>query len=87
MRNLVFTVAFLLFSSETQGHNIAVIGGALSGSFTSKYLADYDDTCSITDVSIFEPNPVMGPVKVSDTPIPDWQGSRVHLFCTWEILW
>ena len=77
MRKGVVVVALLLSLLQTQGHKIAVIGGAISGSFTSKYLADYDEKCSITDITIFEPNPVMGPIKVSDTPIPDWQGSRV----------
>eukprot|EP00977_Amphora_coffeiformis_P002206 scaffold425_cov175-Amphora_coffeaeformis.AAC.65 len=77
MRKLVVIAALLLFSSETQGHKIAVIGGAISGSFTSKYLAEYDEKCSITEITIFEPNPVMGPVKVSDNPSPAWQGSRV----------
>lgn len=56
---------------------IAIIGGAMSGSFTAKYLSDYDEKCAISHIHVFEPNPVTGPIRVSDLPWKDWQGSRV----------
>ena len=74
----LFAAVGLLLSQLVRGQKIAVIGGAISGSFTTKYLADYDEKCVISDIHIYEPNPVMGPTKVSDTPSSDWQGSRIN---------
>lgn len=80
LRRLNVTVVLLLWSSAATvyGQRIAVIGGAISGSFTTKYLAEYDRKCAITEIHIYEPSPVTGPTKVSDEPSEDWQASRVN---------
>ena len=48
------------------------------GSFTAKYLADYDEKCSLQDIHIFEPQPVREPTKVADPSNIDQQGSHVN---------
>jgi len=71
---------------------IAVIGGAVSGSFVTKYLAEYDakTNCSsgndgvIDSITVYEPMPLDGPIDndaaVTAPPNDDdhWQGSRVQ---------
>ena len=64
MLNLIFL--FLLSSlccgqgrgeraeSEKKGR-IAVIGGGIGGTFVSKYLVDYDTTCQIDSLTLFDP--------------------------------
>lgn len=47
---------------------IAIIGGGISGSFTAKFLSDYDDKC-LLDITIFEPP--------NDSTV---QGSRVSSY-------
>lgn len=74
----IVVVSIGLLLPQARGQKIAVIGGAISGSFTTKYLADYDEKCFISDIHIYEPNPVTRPTKVTDSPINDWQGSRVN---------
>ena len=54
---------------------IAVIGGGISGTFVSKYLAEYDKDCSILEIAIFDPLPLGEPT--TEISGPDWQGSRV----------
>lgn len=56
---------------------IAVIGGALSGSFFTKYLVDHDNNCSIDSITVFESVPVKGHIKPTEVVNEDWQGSRV----------
>lgn len=57
---------------------VAVVGGAVSGSFVSKYLADYDLNCSAIDsVTVFEPVTAQL-VDVTTPPDDDWQASRVQ---------
>jgi prenylcysteine oxidase / farnesylcysteine lyase len=71
---------------------IAIIGGGLGGSFTAKYLVDYDHDCALQSIVIFEamPLPVTttttttkdgggATISVHDDPPPnaEWQGSRV----------
>lgn len=62
---------------------IAVIGGAISGSFFTKYLADYDTDCSL-EITIFDPwspkSDGTGDVynNIDDTVDPSFgQGSRL----------
>mmetsp|Transcript_4175 Transcript_4175/g.6181 ORF Transcript_4175/g.6181 Transcript_4175/m.6181 type:complete len:565 (-) Transcript_4175:1695-3389(-) len=40
--------------SEKKGR-IAVIGGGIGGTFVSKYLVDYDTTCQIDSLTLFDP--------------------------------
>jgi prenylcysteine oxidase / farnesylcysteine lyase len=59
--NVVKTVLTLALSPlllPVVGQKIAIIGGAVSGSFSAKYLADYDKDCIIESITVFEPNPV-----------------------------
>ncbi|KAL7576753.1 hypothetical protein ACA910_005668 [Epithemia clementina (nom. ined.)] len=44
------------------GQRIAVIGQGITGSFVTKYLADYDVHCKMDSITIFEARPVEGPV-------------------------
>jgi prenylcysteine oxidase/farnesylcysteine lyase len=61
-----------------EAQRIAVIGGGISGSFTAKYLADYNkDECKLDSITIFEPMPVTKAVTPQDLPDDDWQASRV----------
>lgn len=59
---------------------IGVIGGGISGSFASKYLVDYDDECSLEELTIFDPNPLGKIITKDDVPDPKWQGSRVGTY-------
>ena len=75
----ILSVCFLSISFwTTSAQKIAVIGGSISGAFTTKYLADYDEKCSISCIHVYEPNPVHGLTKTSDYPREDWQGSRLN---------
>ncbi|CAB9508729.1 Prenylcysteine lyase [Seminavis robusta] len=68
---------FLLLSwlSLAESQKVAIIGGGLSGTFTSKYLVDLDGKgCNLDSITIFDPLPIGGPAPTSDD---DWQGSRV----------
>lgn len=68
----------MMVHGQEGGTKVAIIGGGISGSFTAKYLSDYDHKCTMTEFHLFEPNPVKGPTKVSDVSSMDWQGSRVE---------
>mmetsp|Transcript_3924 Transcript_3924/g.10826 ORF Transcript_3924/g.10826 Transcript_3924/m.10826 type:complete len:296 (-) Transcript_3924:49-936(-) len=68
------------------GKRIAIIGGGVSGSFAAKYLADYDEGCSLDAVDLYEPSPISDFEQGKQHGIPssgepesddDWQGSRV----------
>lgn len=53
--------------SSSNKKSIAIIGGGISGSFVTKYLVDYDIQCNAIDtITIFEPKPIHGPIKVSE---------------------
>jgi len=58
--------------TKTKDIKIAIIGGGISGSFTAKYLADYDDEC-LLDITIFDP-PSDETAQQSGSSV---QGSRV----------
>ena len=76
MRQLpvLFFASLLWIRSTCQ--RIAVIGGGISGTFVTKYLADYDKACSLQEIVLFDPMPLGEPTQqVSETN--DWQGSRV----------
>lgn len=40
---------------ETRSPRIAVIGGGVGGTFVSKYLVDYDNSCQIESLTLFDP--------------------------------
>ena len=66
----------LLPSSVSQ--NIAIIGAGISGTFTSKYLVDYDaEKCQLESITIYDPNPIGEETLRHTTPDNEWQGSRV----------
>ena len=46
--------------SSKQGKKIAIIGGSISGTFTAKYLSDYDVDCSLDSITIYEPYSILG---------------------------
>ena len=75
---------------DGQRRRVAVIGEGISGSFTAKYLADYDVDCQLDSITIFEAVPMEGPIHSTSffdnnnnnnnkNVIHDneWQGSRV----------
>lgn len=65
--------------STTTKTTVAIIGGGVAGTFTSKYLVDYNaEKCLLESITIFDPNPIGQETKASTTPnTMDWQGSRV----------
>lgn len=59
---------------------IAVIGGGISGTFLTKYLIDYDEDCSLEELTIFDPLP-LGQMLTKESPNdPNWQGNRVGTY-------
>jgi prenylcysteine oxidase / farnesylcysteine lyase len=51
-------------TAPTKGIRIAVIGGALSGSLTAKYVAEWDASCRVSSITVFESVPIQSPVAV-----------------------
>ncbi len=45
---------------------IAIIGGGISGTFTAKYLSDYDDNCLLDSITLYEPYSIISTYKNSD---------------------
>ena len=71
-----FLAASLL--SLASGQNIAVIGGGISGTFTAKYLVDYDKDCHLDALTVFDPKPIGEPTNLSeDGQDVEWQGNRI----------
>mmetsp|Transcript_6088 Transcript_6088/g.7873 ORF Transcript_6088/g.7873 Transcript_6088/m.7873 type:complete len:573 (+) Transcript_6088:112-1830(+) len=66
-----------IFLSVARSQKVAIIGEGIGGSFTAKYLADYDEDCRLEDITIFEAVPIEGPVSVDDASDRGWQGSRI----------
>ena len=71
------------------GPRIAIIGGAVTGALTSKYLADYDVSCHLATLSVFEALPIQAPVDIIRPSSSSWnkddeslvlvgQGTRVR---------
>jgi len=50
----VWMVLVLVFPLFVKGQKIAIIGSGVSGSFTAKYLVDYDTECSLEQIDIFD---------------------------------
>ena len=90
---LLFCRPYVGASTSTDGDNgfkIAVVGGGISGTFVTKYLAEYDvhserEDCFIDEIVVFDISPQasdrIGNVEMamssSDPRPPHWQGSRV----------
>jgi prenylcysteine oxidase/farnesylcysteine lyase len=75
---LVFLATCLLVPVTAQKQNIAIIGGGISGTFTAKYLSDYDsENCMIESLTIFDPFPIGEPTSLSDSQDEAWQGNRI----------
>jgi Prenylcysteine lyase len=90
---LLLVTTTIVQSQQAQQQNpknnisIAIIGGGIGGSFTAKYLVDYDHDCAISSIAIFEAMPLPisstkngnsgGTITVHDKPNVQWQGSRV----------
>lgn len=57
---------------------IAIVGGGVSGTFVSRYLADYDQECLLESITLYDPLPV-GEYTTKASGINDssWQGNRV----------
>mmetsp|Transcript_15646 Transcript_15646/g.29508 ORF Transcript_15646/g.29508 Transcript_15646/m.29508 type:complete len:607 (+) Transcript_15646:79-1899(+) len=57
--HLLLVSCFIVASSSKEQNEyktIAIIGGGISGTFTAKYLSDYDDKC-LLDITVFSPAP------------------------------
>lgn len=67
----------LTYSNQVSSQKIAIIGGGISGSFTAKYLADYDVNCTLNSITIFDPVSPSSSMDPEREPDDDWQGSRV----------
>ncbi len=79
--------------SPPKRNRIAIIGGGISGTFTAKYLAEYDSRgqysrkCLIDEIHIFDVSPPLSSGRYprdnvtiqssADPRPPTWQGSRV----------
>lgn len=63
---------------EENPRSVAIIGSGVGGSFTAKYLADYDSSCSL-DITIFDASSVEGEQgsRVSSLTLED--GSTIEL--------
>jgi len=66
---------------ETRSRRIAVIGGGVGGTFVSRYLVDYDNSCHIESLTLFDPtfrSHVDGAVNQEDVnKVSTLQGGRV----------
>ena len=71
---LLCIAAFQVVAASTK---VAVIGGGLSGSFFTRYLADYDTDCQVDSITILEPLPATRPVVNNALNKNITQGSRV----------
>ena len=76
---MMFVRFFLLFFiSRCSAQQVAIIGGGISGSFTARYLSEYDKACKIKGITLFEQGIVDRPVFSADSTDADMmQGSRV----------
>jgi hypothetical protein len=71
-------LCFILCVAVVEAQKIAVIGGGISGSFFTRYLADYDEECKVESITVFDPTPVTKqPFSSTDLATDEWQGSRV----------
>jgi prenylcysteine oxidase / farnesylcysteine lyase len=66
---------------------IAIVGGALSGSLTAKYVAEWDASCQVASITVFESVPIQSPIDVgsgisdnndADDVLQQDQGTRVQ---------
>lgn len=75
-------------SDDRKNKRIAIIGGGIAGTFTARYLAEYDakSSCSLDSITIFDPSPIsvdkgknlgVGTSSAVETDDPNWQGGRV----------
>jgi prenylcysteine oxidase / farnesylcysteine lyase len=46
---------------------IAIVGGALSGSLTAKYVAEWDASCQVASITVFESIPIQSPIDVGSS--------------------
>ena len=53
-------------SKDQHGKKIAIIGGGIGGTFSAKYLSDYDDECSLDSITIYEPYSILTDEDYSD---------------------
>lgn len=81
---LLCFVVFLLICSFVNSQKIAIIGGGITGTFTSKYLVDYDGhECKLDSITLFDPNELgmeTSKAASNNKDLKDdeyWQGSRV----------
>jgi prenylcysteine oxidase/farnesylcysteine lyase len=66
-----------LLATPAEAKKVAIIGGGVSGTFAAKYLADYDNNCTLESITIFDPMPIGEATTVDQEGDVDWQGSRV----------
>ena len=73
-----FLLVFVTLTDLSVAQKIAVIGGGISGTFTSKYLVDFDrEKCRLDSITIFDPHPIGQATPLQEQPNEEWQGSRV----------
>lgn len=70
----LYIVSLISLCSAQQ---IAIIGAGISGSFTARYLSEYDKECKIKGITIFEQGITDRPVYSTNAPDAEIQGSRV----------
>ena len=74
---LLTLFAFLFCLDVTAAQRIAIIGEGIGGSFAAKYLTEYDTSCQLEEITIFEAVPLQGPISSQNESDGDFQGSRV----------
>lgn len=77
LQTVLTPLLFISLLLTSHAKKIAIVGGGISGTFAAKYLADYDQNCTLDSISIFDPLPIGEPTKVTQKGDVDWQGSRV----------
>jgi len=72
-------------SQKEKGKRVAIIGGGIAGTFTAKYLSDYDQNCNLDSIVIYEPYMIAKGISATNNNSSDsdnyeykyGQGSRV----------
>jgi prenylcysteine oxidase / farnesylcysteine lyase len=77
VNGLIFLCLCFWLPASVNCQSVAIIGGGVSGTFTTKYLVDLDaNGCKLDSITIFDPWPI-GEGASDDAQEEDWQGSRV----------
>ena len=83
MSSLVSLGCFILclLAGLSSATKIGVIGGGISGTFVSKYLIDFNDDCSLDELTIFDPLPLGETITKDKVPFNRfWKPTGILVF-------